>query len=122
VGIFNGSVFNRAIFNTTDPVVVATQEVGGGGSKPWKQKWRQELIDLLEQPLEALEVPVSRKAVKKVLRKVEALESLPDDAPAIQVLRAEVERLVRYKPVPKAVEARKFNDDDEEEVIFLLLH
>lgn len=94
-----------------------------GGKKPWQQKWRQELVDLLDAQPAAPPVPAKvGKAIQRVLAKAP-----PDDSSAIRSLRNELSRLnVSYKPQYvtalrlRAFEA--FDETDEEEAILLLLH
>jgi hypothetical protein len=130
VGIFNAAIFNDAIFNTTDAASASGSDVGGGASKPWKQKWREELAELLEEaPPEAppIQVPARvGKAIRKVLDKAP-----PDDAAAIRALRNELGRLrTPYKPqYAEAMrhqvikrQAPKHDETDDEEVILLMLH
>lgn len=74
-------------------------------------------MELLSAPAD-IEVP--RRVVRKVLRKVEKLEDLPEDSREIKALRAEVERLTAFVP---RMEAKKPDwDEDDEEVLMLVLH
>lgn len=120
-GIFNRSIFNNAIFNTAPVESV-------GRARPWKQKWRQELVDAL---LEAEEAKPTRPVKRAIQRAQKALQTLKDDTEAIQALRAEVSRLEQFKPLPAPklqalqrtlAEAwlEAIERDDEE--IILLLH
>jgi hypothetical protein len=135
---FGGSFFGSEFFNVA-AVVAATPEVGGGrgGYKPWKQAWRQELVDLLaERELKPQSVP---KPVQKAIRRV--LETAPpDDTSAKEALRSELQGLrVGYQP--RYVEALRYEiakqyqreleqearrlemrERDDEEVLLLILH
>lgn len=102
-----------------------TTEVGGVGKpKPWEQRWRQELIELLDLPLPDEDDPKVPAKVAKAIQRVLA-KAPPDDAAAIKVLRIELDRLrtpyrAQYVQALRVEAIRKF--DDEEEVILLLLH
>lgn len=117
-GIFNRAIFNDAIFNTAQTATAATtQDVGGVA--PWKQRWRQELVEMLaEVPVEPIQVPAkAKKAIKRVFEKAP-----PDDAAAIRALRNELAALkVPYKPAYVQAMRQEIMGDDEEEVIALLL-
>jgi hypothetical protein len=133
---FGGSFFGGEFFNVA-VVVSDTPAVGGGRGKPWQQKWRQELADLLaEEALKPQSVP---KPVQKAIRRV--LESAPaDDTSAKQALRSELQELrVGYQPryvealryeIAKQyqreleMEARRLEmrERDDEEVLLLILH
>lgn len=114
------------------PVV---EPIGGAGKpKPWRQKWRQELIDALtEMRPEAPPVPIrARKAIQRVL------EVLPDDSVEIVRLRSELERLKvshgpQYLNAMRAElsqqhfdamqrRAQRRREQDEEDAILALLH
>ena len=109
------------------PAVVAAPQVGGV-SRPWKQKWRQQLVDALEEIREQPK-PLPR-ASKRAVERAEKLVDLPDDAEAIEALKAEVSRLQHYKHIPapkiRALERtlaeawRQAIDEDDEDVILLL--
>jgi hypothetical protein len=135
---FGGSFFGSEFFNVA-VVAADTPAVGGGrgGYKPWQQKWRQELVDLLaEEELKPQSVP---KPVQKAIRRV--LEAAPaDDTSAKQALRSELQELrVGYQP--RYVEALRYEiakhyqremerearrlemrERDDEEVLLLILH
>ena len=99
-------------------------EVGGG--KPWKQKWRQQLIDALTE----VRTPVPKKTKKAILRAERVLETLPDDSQAIEALRVELTKLERYRYIPErylqeldrtlAEAWLEALERDDEEVILLL--
>jgi hypothetical protein len=132
---FGGSFFGGEFFSTS----TATADVGGvhsRGSRPWEQKWRQDLVDLLEREELQRPEPVPPKVKKAIER---ALEAEPqDDRSAIQALRSELDKL-RVKP--RYIEALRYEiakqyqeqmrreamrrevlELDDEEVIFLTLH
>jgi hypothetical protein len=133
---FGGSFFGSEFFNVA-VVVADTPSVGGGHGRPWKQRWRQELVDLLSQrELKPQSVP---KPVQKAIRRV--LETAPpDDTSAKQALRSELQELrVGYQP--RYVEALRYEiakqyqrelerearrlemrERDDEEVLLLILH
>jgi hypothetical protein len=112
-----------------EPPVVEEEVAVGGGGKPWKQKWRQQLVDAMHEAEQAK--PAPRATKRAVERAVEVLEAIPEDSEAIEALRVEVERLAHYRYIPKAhvVELRRtlaeawlraIEEDDED--VFLLLH
>jgi hypothetical protein len=134
---FGGAFFGGEFFSSGS--VAATPEVGGvhsGRGRPWEQKWRQDLVDLLERRELEKPEPVPPR-VKKAIERV--LEAEPqDDRSAIQALRSELDKL-RVKP--RYVEALRYEiakqyqeqmrreamrrevlELDDEEVIFLTLH
>ena len=130
---FGGAFFGGEFFSTSAAVTPA--DVGGGHGKPWQQKWRQELIDLLNQPEPEIKLPA--KAKKAITRVLEAAPE--DDAEARSLLRESLAALnVRIKP--KYYDALRFElgklfqaqmrhelrmremERDEEEVLLLLLH
>lgn len=129
---FGGAFFGGEFYS----VSVST---GGsrGAKRPWLQKWRQELVDLLQE--ERIEKPLRAPApVKKAIERV--LEAAPeDDAEAQRLLRGHLETLqVSYKPkyyealrleIAKMYEAemrqaQRFLDmqDEEDAITVLLLH
>jgi len=101
--MFNGAIFNHAIFNDCAEVA-PSDDVGGGGKalrgskpRPWEQKWRQELVELLlEDELKPVEVP---RRVRRAIQRVR--EAAPvDDSGARRALRGELDQLkVSYRPV-----------------------
>ncbi len=128
---FGGSFFGGEFFS------VSTSSAVGHASKPWKQRWRQELVDLLAAQEEPKPPP---KPVRQAIKKVAALEALRDDTEARKALRGELEALqIRYQPryleslrweIAQQYERqlrreqawREYLDQDDEEVIFLLFH
>jgi hypothetical protein len=127
---FGGAFFGGEFFSTS--TAADSADVGGGG-KPWKQKWRQELVELLdkEEPK-----PVPRR-VKRAIQRV--IEQAPqDDTGAKQALRSELESLnvnwqadyfnaLRWEiakhyqqQMEREARYRQFLDDDDEDVILLL--
>ena len=129
---FGGAFFGGEFFS-------AAADVGGVHSskgKPWQQKWRQELVDLLERRELEKPAPVP-KTVEKAIERV--LEAEPqDDRSAINALRAELEQL---RVRPRYIEALRYEiarqyqeqlrrealhrqtlEQDDEDVIFLTLH
>ena len=132
---FGGAFFGGEFFSTS--TTPATADVGGVHSgKPWQQKWRQELVDLLERRELEKPAPVPKKVEKAIER---VLESEPqDDRSAINALRAELEQLrvrpryieaLRYEIARQYQEQlrrealhRQMLEQDDEDVIFLTLH
>jgi hypothetical protein len=132
---FGGNFFSGEFFSTS--ATPATAEVGGGHGKPWQQKWRQDLVELLEQEqIKPVEVPRRvRRAIERVLE-----AAPPDDSTSIKSLRSELESLkvsyqpayvqalryqiaLRYQAEMKMLEDRqRWLDDDDEDVIALILH
>jgi hypothetical protein len=134
---FGGAFFGGEFFSSGS--VAATPEVGGvhsGRGRPWEQKWRQDLVDLLERRELEKPEPVPPR-VKKAIERV--LEAEPqDDRSAIQALRSELDKL-RVKPryvealryeiakqyqeqMRRAFEQRMRDDEDDLEVILITLH
>ena len=130
---FGGSFFGGEFFNVAS--VTAAADVGGSskGAKPWQQKWRQELVELLEEKrLKPVEVPPKvARAIERVLE-----DAPPDDRAAVAALKAELDQL-RVKPryiealryeiakqhqeaMRRAAEQRQRDEWDDEDVILLL--
>jgi hypothetical protein len=131
---FGGAFFGGEFFSTS-----TSTSVGGGrghATAPWRQKWRQELVDLLaEEELKPVEVP--RKIRRAITRVLDAAP--PDDSAAKRALRSELEQLkVSYSPVyldalryevarltleaMRREESRRLMEDEEDAITVLLLH
>lgn len=128
---FGGAFFGGEFFS----VATVTADVGGGSAKPWKQKWRQELVDLLaEEELKPVKVrPRVERAIERVIEKAPA-----DDSAARQALQSELGKLKisyqpRYLEALRYEIAKRYQDEmkrhqehlmrlemDDEDVILLL--
>lgn len=124
-------VAGTASLTSANPVVVSSPDVGK--PKPWKQKWRQDLIDALAEAQAVAQETQPVIEGKRPQKKQKALEALRDDTDAIQLMRAELDRLLQYRPeeTPREVKRmvktlgeylREAVDEDDDEVIALLMH
>jgi hypothetical protein len=120
-GIFNGSIFNRAIFNTEDvapPAAAAPAPSGGWNYDPFPDRFRRRI--------EEIKVPERvDKAIQKVARK-EVNDELEVAAEA--ALHREIDKLrlsykAKYTELLRLhIAAMKARQDDDELALMLLLH